>query len=294
MPIHVALQHVTEYRYDRLVDVGPQTVRLRPAPHCRTHILSYALKVEPEPHTVHWQQDPQANYVARVVFPGPVRELRFEVALVAEIAVQNPFEFLLEPAAEQFPFSYEASLHSQLTPYMVRLEDQPRLVEYAASIPRESRGTVDFLVALNLKLSREIAYLTRHEPGVQTPDTTLQKGSGSCRDSAWLLAQSLRHVGLASRFVSGYLIPLTPEMKSLDGPSGSKVDFTELHAWCEVYLPGGGWIGLDPSAGLLAGEGHIPLACTPEPASAAPIEGMVGRSEVELKHHIKVERVPAT
>ena len=291
MSIHVALNHVTHYRYDRPVEVGPQTVRLRPAPHCRTRILSYSLKIDPATHFINWQQDPQANFLARVVFPDPTRELRFEVGLVAEMAVFNPFDFFLEPAAEKFPFAYEASLRHELAPYLVKLKEQSRFAAYLSSIALEPRRTIDFLVELNLKLSRDIAYLIRMEPGVQTPELTLLNGSGSCRDSAWLLVQLLRHLGLAARFVSGYLIQLTADVKSLDGPSGPKADFTDLHAWCEVYLPGGGWIGLDPTSGLLAGEGHIPLACTPEPGSAAPIEGMVGKSEVEFHHQMKVERI---
>jgi uncharacterized protein (DUF2126 family)/transglutaminase-like putative cysteine protease len=291
MSIHVALTHVTHYKYDRLVEVGPQTVRLRPAPHCRTRILSYSLKVEPAKHFINWQQDPQANYLARVVFPEPTRELRFEVGLVAEMSVFNPFDFFLEPAAEQFPFTYDALLQRELAPYLIKLEGEPRFEAYLASVSREPKRTIDFLVELNMKLATDVAYLIRMEPGVQTPEVTLGNGSGSCRDSAWLLVQLLRHMGLAARFVSGYLIQLTPDMKSLDGPSGPKTDFTDLHAWCEVYLPGGGWIGLDPTSGLLAGEGHIPLACTPEPGSAAPIEGMVGKSEVEFHHEMKVERI---
>ena len=291
MSIHVALNHVTHYRYDRLVALGPQVVRLRPAPHCRTRIISYSLKVTPSKHFINWQQDPEANYLARYVFPDKAGELRIEVDLVAEMAVLNPFDFFLEPYAETFPFGYQGAEKRDLAPYLVMFRGEPKFKEYLRTIPRERKRTIDFLVELNAKLANDIKYLIRMEPGVQTPELTLTKCSGSCRDSAWLLVQLLRHMGLAARFVSGYLIQLTADMKSLDGPPGPERDFTDLHAWCEVYLPGAGWIGLDPTSGLLAGEGHIPLACTPEPGAAAPVTGAVEKAEVQFEHHMRVERI---
>jgi len=291
LSIHVALNHVTHYRYDRAVSLSPQIVRLRPAPHCRTRILAYSLAVHPAKHFINWQQDPEANYLARLSFPDKTTELRVEVDLVAETSVFNPFDFFLEPYAEHFPFVYEAGEQRELAPYLERAPATPRFAECLASIPRERVRTVDFLVALNVRLSRDIRYLIRMQPGVQSPEETLHRASGSCRDSGWLLVQLLRHLGIAARFVSGYLIQLTADVKSLDGPSGPATDFTDLHAWCEVYLPGAGWIGLDPTSGLLAGEGHIPLACTPEPSTAAPISGEVEESEVKFEHTMKVERV---
>ena len=291
MSIHVALHHVTHYRYDRLVNLSPQVVRLRPAPHCRTPVLSYSLRVEPATHFVNWQQDPFANHLARLVIPNRTREFKVTVDLVAEMSVYNPFDFFLEPEAETFPFAYAPDLAHDLAPYLVRGELTPRFKAFVDSISRESTATVNFLVALNQRLQREIAYLIRMEPGVQTPEQTLERGSGSCRDTGWLLVQALRHLGLAARFVSGYLIQLKPDVKALDGPSGAEVDFTDLHAWCEVYLPGAGWIGLDPTSGLMAGEGHIPVACTPEPSSAAPVSGAVDECEVEFSHHMEVTRI---
>jgi uncharacterized protein (DUF2126 family)/transglutaminase-like putative cysteine protease len=289
--IHVALNHISHYRYDRPVSLGAQLVRLRPAPHCRTRILSYSMRVEPAQHFVNWQQDPQANYLARLVFPERTREFRVEVDLIAEMAVLNPFDFFLEPYAESIPFQYEATELSELAPYLLPLQTTPLFAEYLARIARSPTRTIDFLVALNQRLAGDIRYLIRMEPGVQAPEHTLERAAGSCRDSSWLLVQLLRHLGLAARFVSGYLIQLKSDVKALDGPSGPSADFTDLHAWCEVYLPGAGWIGLDPTSGLLAGEGHIPLACTPEPSSAAPISGAVDESEVQFEHSMSVARV---
>jgi len=291
MSIHAALNHVTHYSYDRLVNLGPQVVRLRPAPHCRSKIISYSLKIEPEGHFINWQQDPFANYQARLVFPDKTKEFKVTVDVVMDMAVYNPFDFFLEPEAEEFPFSYEADLKQELAPYLTPDPVTPLVQAYLDKIDYTKRRSVIFLVDLNQSVHNAIKYTIRMEPGVQTPEETLTLASGSCRDSAWLMVQLLRNCGLAARFVSGYLIQLKPDVKSLDGPSGTEVDFTDLHAWCEVYLPGAGWVGLDATSGLLAGEGHIPLACTPQPSGAAPIEGGVDKSEVEFAHHMAVTRI---
>lgn len=291
MTIHVALKHVTQYNYDRLVSLSAQVLRLRPAPHSRTPILSYSLTVEPAEHFLNWQQDPFANYLARLNFPNKTREFKITVDLVAEMAVYNPFDFFLEPDAEEFPFTYDDGLARELAPYLIRDEATPRFAEFLSRVDKRPQRTVDFLVGLNQQVHKEISYLIRMEPGVQTPEETLARAAGSCRDSGWLLVQALRHLGLAARFVSGYLIQLKPDVRALDGPSGAQTDFTDLHAWCEVYLPGAGWIGLDPTSGLLAGEGHIPLAATPEPGSAAPVTGAVDEAEVEFTHTMSVTRV---
>src|ERR1022692_1522123 len=305
MSIHVALHHKTHYHYDRWVTLGPQVVRLRPAPHCRTRILSYSLRIAPEKHFLNWQQDPQSNFLARIVLLEPTNEFVVEVDLVAEMSVLNPFDFFLEPEAEAFPFKYDQSLEHDLAPFQLKGPPTPFFMKFLGDVKRDLLGsadiapeakvqrpqTNDFLVALNQRLWRDIKYLIRLEPGVQTPEQTLQEASGSCRDSAWLLCQLLRHLGLAARFVSGYLIQLKPDVKSLDGPSGAARDFTDLHAWTEVYLPGAGWVGLDPTSGLFCGEGHLPVAATPHYRSAAPITGAVDPAEVAFAFEMTVARI---
>jgi uncharacterized protein (DUF2126 family)/transglutaminase-like putative cysteine protease len=303
MAIRVALNHQTEYRYDRLVTLGPHVVRLWPAPHCRTPIRSYSLTIQPTPHFLNWQQDPYSNYLACLVFPEPTRMLKVAVDLVAEMAAINPFDFFLEKSAEQWPFTYESVLAKELLPFLETQPAGPRLQALIAELRREKISTLDYLVEINRRVHQAVRYIIRMEPGIQTCEETLTLASGSCRDSAWLLVQLLRHLGLAARFVSGYLIQLTADEKALDGPSGPEHDFTDLHAWTEVYVPGAGWIGLDATSGLLAAEGHLPLACAAEPINAAPITGSFSWGEdpaqpeeraPEFRVHMAVTRVHET
>jgi uncharacterized protein (DUF2126 family)/transglutaminase-like putative cysteine protease len=291
MAIRVGINHKTEYRFDRLVTLSPHIIRLRPAAHSRTPVHAYSLKILPEKHFINWQQDPFGNYQARLVFPEKTRGLSIEVDMVAEMVSINPFDFFLEEYAKEIPFVYEEQLARELVPYREVREDGPRLRAWLDEIDLTPRSTNDFLVDLNRRLHQTIAYNVRMEPGIQTCEETLDIGVGSCRDTGWLLVQILRHLGLAARFVSGYLVQLSADQKSLDGPSGPEHDFTDLHAWAEVYVPGAGWIGLDPTSGLFAGEGHIPLACTPDPVSAAPVTGSTGKAEVDFYFHNQVTRI---
>ena len=295
MSIHVALNHHTRYRYDRPVALSAHEIRLRPAPHCRTPILSYSLTVKPAAHFVNWQQDVYGNFIARYVFPEKAREFEMTVDLVADMTVINPFDFFVEGYAEKFPFAYPAHLAHDLTPFLAVEERGPLLMQWLENFRRrelkDGMLSIDYLMALNRSLQHDIAYLVRMEPGVQTCEQTLSSKSGSCRDSGWLMVQILRHCGLAARFVSGYLIQLTADVKALDGPSGPERDFKDLHAWAEVYTPGAGWIGLDPTSGLLAGEGHIPLACTASPGSAAPVSGATEPCEAQFEFSMSVTRL---
>jgi len=291
MAILAAVHHLTHYRYDRPVILGPQIIRLRPAPHSRTKVLSHSLKVEPANHFVNLQQDPYGNFLARFVFPEPVRELKIEVDLVADMTVYNPFDFFVEETAETFPFDYPEEIREDLAIYRTPEPAGPLLSAFLETVDRAPANTVSFLVGLNARVQREIAYIVRMETGVFSPEETLAARKGSCRDSSWLLVQVLRNLGLAARFVSGYLIQLKPDVVALDGPPGTAVDFTDLHAWCEVYIPGAGWIGFDPTSGLLTGESHVPLAATPHYRNAAPISGVASFANVDFSFDMRVDRI---
>ena len=293
MPIKIAIKHVTHYTYGHPVSLGPQIIRLRPAPHCRSRIISYTLTVEPASHLMHWQQDPFANYQARCVFPEKTTEFKVTVDLVAEMSAYNPFDFFLDAIAEQFPFQYDALTKQDLAPYLqvdALTDATPLMKAYLAKVNTQIQPTIAFLVGLNQLVQQDIKYLSRMESGIQSPEQTLALQQGSCRDSAWLLVQLLRHYGLAARFVSGYLVQLIPEIKNPNDPNSVSIDSVDLHAWYEVYLPGAGWIGLDATSGMMAGEGHIPLACTPRPAIAAPVSGTIETNDVSMVHTMQVVR----
>ncbi|MGA9564289.1 MAG: transglutaminase family protein [Candidatus Korobacteraceae bacterium] len=291
MGIRVALNHRTEYRYDNAVFLGPQVIQLRPAPHCRTPILSYSLHVTPAKHILNWQLDPHYNYLARLLFPDKTKEFVVEVDLAVELSSVNPFDFFLEPGFEEYPFRYSRELARDLEPYRSVDRAGPQLQAFLANFSGEKRGTIDFLVDLNRRVRNKIGYVTRLDPGVQTCEQTLEAHSGSCRDSAWLLVQVLRQLGIAARFVSGYLIQLAPDETALDDLNGPQRDSADLHAWAEAYLPGAGWIGMDATSGLFASEGHIPLVCTPSASQAAPIGGTVEPAKVDFAHSMSIRRL---
>ncbi len=291
MPIRVAIHHHTHYEYDRMVFVSPHLIRLKPAAHTHALIESYSLTVEPANHALHWQQDPFGNFVARVDFWEPVQTMAINVEIVAGLEPVNPFDFFIDTYAESFPFAYDPQLKKDLVSYLEITEQGPYMTQWLGEIDQTKRGTVDFLISLNQQLYQAVAYTIRMQPGVQTVEETLQQAIGSCRDSGWLLVQTLRQLGMAARFVSGYLAQVATDETTANDPANPIENSLALHAWAEVYIPGAGWIGLDPTSGMLATEGHIPLACTPDPTGAAPITGTTDQAETTLSYTNTLDRL---
>ncbi len=295
MAITVGITHITHYKYDRPVSLSPQSIRLRPSPHNKVPIKSYSLKIKPKDHFLNWYQDIFGNFVANVVIPERTDEFKIEVDLKADINIINPFDFFIDKAYETWPFKYDDTTANELGNYFKITENGPLLKKWIdENITRagiDKKNTIDLLVYLNQKLHESAQYIIRLEHGVYTPEQLFQLKQGSCRDFAWTLCQICRHLGIASRFVSGYLVQLKADIKSLEGPSGVEEDVVDLHAWAEVYIPGAGWVGLDATSGLFAGEGHIPLSASPLPHQSAPVDGMLEECKTTLIHTMKVARV---
>ena len=291
MPVRLKIKHITEYTYDREVILSPHIIRLRPAPHCRMPIYNYSLDVQPAEHFINWQQDPFGNFQARCVFTAKTKKLSISVDIITDIIEINPFDFFIEEYVVSYPFQYDPVLAGDLVNYLKISENGDLLSAWVSGHDVRKEDTINFLVTLNRKLHADIKYLVRLDPGVQTCEQTLQMRSGSCRDSAWLLIQILRRLGIAARYVSGYLVQYAEDAGITGEFSTIDKNCADLHAWVEVYLPGAGWLGLDPSSGVFAGRGYIPLACTPEPAGAAPVTGTHSKGNTEFSYSSSIERI---
>ena len=293
--MRLLLQHRSSYHYPVPANLGPHTLRMRPTAHAKARIETYRLLIGCE-HTLRWQQDPYGNHIAKVHFPAEpqVDSLDILVEITVDVRPVNPFDFLLEELAENTPFEYPSSLRQELAPFL-HLDDPvfargPLYEAFSASLPR-SGPTSSLVPALNAEVARRTRYVIREEAGVYTPEESLAAGKASCRDSAVLLTALLRERGLAARFVSGYLVQLTDEGMLPDQPKGVTRDVVDLHAWCEVYLPGAGWLGLDATSGLLCGEGHIPLCAASVPSLASPLEGTADQASDAVDFSMVIGRL---
>ncbi|GAB3998059.1 hypothetical protein GCM10028807_44750 [Spirosoma daeguense] len=291
MDIRIQLNHQTLYQYDQTVHLSTQLIRLKPNAYCQAIIEDYSLLIKPDNHVLRWQQDAFGNFIARVDFSGEVSYLLIQVQITVSLQPVNPFDFLIDDYALFFPFQYTDSLQHDLAPYRGATEQGSYLTQWIGQIKHQPRQeTVSFLINLNQQVFQAIFYQVRLEPGVQSADETLRRSIGTCRDSAWLLVQLIRKLGLAARFVSGYLVELS---QSSNNTSADAIkDLLALHAWAEVYVPGAGWIGLDPTSGMLVNEAYIPLASTPSPAAAAVITGTTDIAQATLSYSSTVVHLP--
>ncbi len=293
MTITVGITHITHYKYDRPVSLSPQQIRLRPSPHNKVPVKSYSFGIEPADHFLNWYQDIFGNHVANVVLNGKVTEFKIEVDLKAEIKTINPFDFFIDKKYEQWPFQYDDVTRNELNTYLDIKENGPLLKSWIEQRMQGKNGeiTLDLLVYLNQQLNQSLEYTIRLDPGVYSPEQLFAEKKGSCRDMAWTLCQIFRHIGLASRFVSGYSVQLKADIKPLSPPFGPEEDIVDLHAWAEVYIPGAGWIGFDATSGLLCGEGHIPLSASPLPHQSAPVDGLIDKCETIMDHSFILTRI---
>lgn len=269
MSTRVAITHRVAQHFARPTRLPTHWLRLRPAPEQRARISAYSLAVHAEPHFLNWVRDPFENHLGRLDFPEPLAEFGITLELIAELEPTNPFDFLAEPYAARHPFDYPIQLKKELSPYLLTGEPGPRLRAWLAKVERASTTTVERLDALNRMVQEAHALTTGGAPGAVDLESFLERREGSCWELAWLLTLTLRHIGLAARFACGYRVLLGDEPP--DDSTPRLPDTVALHTWSEAYIPGAGWVGLDPSMGTFVTESHIPLACAPEPRRVLPI-----------------------
>jgi transglutaminase-like putative cysteine protease len=263
------IHHHTCYSYAKVVSLAPHSIYLRPREDTFTRLEAFRIDVSPT-GVKHWVRDACDNLHLRIFFPDPDREITIDLSMTILNAPRNPYDFLLDAHAAFFPFQYTREEYAALQPYLEPVEPDPSgSVNQWARACRTGRETetVPFLADLNRHVHEGFEYGQRKEPGVQTPGETLEKGSGTCRDFAWLLTETCRRLGLAARFTSGYLY--VPGQETAEGALAEST----LHAWTEVYLPGAGWKGFDPANGVACNEYYLPTASAPVPQTASPVQG---------------------
>jgi len=268
--VKISIRHLTRYTYPQQVQFSPHRVLLRPRESPLLRVEDMRLQVTPAAK-VRWMTDPFENHIAVLHFEEPSDEIRIEAAILASLELDNPFDFIIEPHAESYPFAYNPHERKALQPYLEvgSPADCAQVLPWVwKEFPELPHSTLDVLTRLNQRIHARLRYQPRDEEGVQPPDETLARGSGSCRDFARLFIEICRQLGFAARFVSGYLY---------DPPAGAShfqnVAEGSMHAWTEVHLPGAGWKGFDPTNGMIANNYFIPCAVASEPRLTSPIQG---------------------
>jgi transglutaminase-like putative cysteine protease len=283
----IQIQHLTRYRYAETVTLLPHALHLRPREGHDIRVQSSRLQISPE-FRIRWKRDVYSNSVAVVEFLRPADDLVISSEVVVEHYEEIPLDFVLEDGARHYPFEYDPAEQIDLAPYQDTIfpQDQGVLKDWIADVcnPETSADTIALLTAVNTKIAKQLDYVMREEAGVQTPAQTVLTGKGSCRDFATLFIEICRHCGLASRFISGYVLN-----------EAVAEEHTATHAWSEVFLPGSGWRGFDSTSGLVIGGDHIAVAVHRHPEAIPPVAGsFVGsvNARPELQVEVRVTRMP--
>ena len=274
MTVRYDIVHTTVYRYAQPVTFGEHRVMFRPRDSHDLRVLATDLDVSPDAD-VRLIQDPNSNSIALVLPKEPADTLQIVCSFTIEHAHSMNLELPLAPSAELYPFSYSTDEWIDLEPFLRPMHDDPdgELIGWARQFVRTDgpTGTRDLLVAMNQHIRENFRYQARDEEGTQTPVETLALGSGSCRDFALLMMEAARRLGIASRFVSGYLYDPSLDAKPEEGAEMVGAGYT--HAWMQAYLPGAGWVPFDPTNNLLGGTQLIRVGVARDPKQAAPVAG---------------------